>query len=161
MTVSRPPDRSAALDRMLLADLRAYRASLREQEERVSYWRRLVQARLDILRSGTPIQRLDVAALTRALGETAFPSSRAAFLTVADAPLPTDLPDLAGLWSSHVDPADPATAAPAIRELEAAETTLSDYRAALHEQIDHATEELIARYRANLHLTDQLIPRQP
>ena len=34
-----------------LADLRALREALREEEQRVSYWRQLVQGRLDLLRS--------------------------------------------------------------------------------------------------------------
>ena len=34
-----------------LADLRALRESLRDEEQRVSYWRQLVQGRLDLVRT--------------------------------------------------------------------------------------------------------------
>ena len=44
------PQRSAEFAHLTLEALRAHRRSLSDEEARVSYWRRLVQARLDLLR---------------------------------------------------------------------------------------------------------------
>jgi hypothetical protein len=38
-----------ALVDLVLADLRLYRRRLAEEEEKISYWRRLVHARIDVL----------------------------------------------------------------------------------------------------------------
>jgi hypothetical protein len=46
-----------------------------------------------------------------------------------------------------IDPHDPAALAEALARLHSAERQLTDYRRALHERIDEATGELIARYR--------------
>ena len=44
------PERSTDFAHLSLTALRAYRRTLTHEESRVSYWRRLIQARLDVLR---------------------------------------------------------------------------------------------------------------
>ena len=129
-----------------LPELRAYREHLRAEEERISYWRRLVHARMDLLESdaiGDAV--IDVDALGRVLGDTGTGQMRSALHRVRAAdPLP-DLPDLAEVWMT---PNDEAEASDARERLQAAERTLTSYRRALHDRIDEATADLIARYRA-------------
>ncbi|MDQ1465529.1 MAG: hypothetical protein QOC73_2470, partial [Actinomycetota bacterium] len=48
----RTPERSADFNHLSIGDLRAYRTALAEEENRVSYWRRIIQARLDVVRAG-------------------------------------------------------------------------------------------------------------
>ena len=65
------PERSPELAHMNLARLRTYRRTLLEEELRASYWRRLLQARRDLLRANTaPGDRI---ALTEALTEQRGP----------------------------------------------------------------------------------------
>lgn len=130
-----------------LPALRAYREQLRTEEERVSYWRRLVHARLDLIGAGmTGDVLLDVDTLVRVLRDTAAGGARTAMLRVRAAePLP-DLPDLVEVWSV---PHDEVSAAGNGRRLREAEEQLTAYRSELHRRIDEATEELMARYRAD------------
>lgn len=130
-----------------LAELRAYREKLRSEEERISYWRRLIHARVDLIRAGSLNDAvIDVDALGRVLGDTGSGQMRTALHRVRAAdPLP-DLPDLEGVW---VTPSDEAGTAEALDRLAAAEKTLTTYRRALHDRIDEATAELIVRYRDN------------
>ncbi len=137
---------SPHLARVSLPELRAYREKLRAEEERISYWRRLIHARVDLLHAGaladSPV--LDVDALGRVLGDTGRGQVRAALHRVRAAdPLP-DLPDLEGVWTT---PSDEAGTAEALERLGSAEQTLTSYRRGLHERIDEATAELIVRYR--------------
>ncbi len=86
---------SPHLAEVTLPELRTYRERLRAEEERISYWRRLIHARVDLIRAGnlgdTPV---DVDALGRVLGDTGTGQARAALHRVRAAdPLP-DLPDL-------------------------------------------------------------------
>lgn len=128
-----------------LPELRTYRERLRAEEERISYWRRLIHARVDLIKAGTVGDSpIDVDALGRVLGDTGSGQVREQLLRVRAAePLP-DLPDLAGVW---VVPADASETDAALERLGAAEATLTSYRRALHERIDEATAELIVRYR--------------
>ena len=45
------PERSPAFAHLSLDGLRAYRRALTTEEGRVSYWRRIIQARLDVVRA--------------------------------------------------------------------------------------------------------------
>src|SRR4051795_2392216 len=47
------PERSDEFSHLSLDDLRTYRRTLTTEEDQVSYWRRIIQARLDLLRAGT------------------------------------------------------------------------------------------------------------
>jgi hypothetical protein len=131
-----------------LVQLRRYRRRLADEEDRISYWRRVLHARIDVLRAeGRHERPLSLEELVRALGDTGAGSSRSALVTVRAAePLP-QLPVLKEIWVTDVDPKDPSAVAAALDRLGGAEQQLTAYRRALHARIDHATTELIDRYR--------------
>jgi hypothetical protein len=60
-----------------------------------------------------------------------------------------ELPVLKDMWVTELDPHDTQDVADAIRRLRSAEEQLTEYRRALHQRLDKATGELIARYREN------------
>ena len=162
----RPPVKFAAsapeLSDLGLDQLRAYRAALSAEEDKVSYWRRLLHGRMDLLQAqATSEATLSLADLVRVLGDTGSGRSRRALMGI---PAPTELPDLPDLdqlthlWST--DPQDPDEADRLIELLRAEGTRLSDYRSALHERIDAATGELIMRYRANPQAALVLLPQE-
>jgi hypothetical protein len=142
-----PSEELAALD---LPGLRDYRHRLEAEEDRASYWRRLVHARLDLLAAESKADHpLSLADLVRVLGDTGTGHSRQALVAVHAAdPLP-ELPELARMWATDVDPHDPDQVEDAVTRLTEAEAQLTDYRRALHQRIDDATGELIQRYRAD------------
>ena len=128
--------------------LRGYRRRLADEEERVSYWRRLVHARIDVLEAEAHHERpLHIDELVRVLGDTGQGRGRTALVSVhAAEPLP-DLPILQEMWVTELDPNDAEAVADALRRLRVAEKQLTDYRHALHVRLDDATTELIRRYR--------------
>lgn len=131
-----------------LDGLRGYRRRLADEEERVSYWRRLVHARIDVLEAEAHHERpLHIDELIRVLGDTGQGRGRTALVSVHAAdPLP-DLPILQEMWVTELDPNDAEAVADAVRRLRVAEKQLTDYRHALHGRLDDATKELIGRYR--------------
>jgi hypothetical protein len=143
---------------LTLDQLRAYRGRLTEEEDKVSYWRRLAHARIDVLEAeaggdGT----LTMEQLVRVLGDTGAGHTRTALVSISAAePLP-DLPVLEEMWVTEVDPRDEEQVADALRRLREAERQLTDYRRALHERIDEATGELISRYREDPSLALDLL----
>jgi hypothetical protein len=145
ITVAEPSPHLAEVD---LPSLRTYRQRLTGEEEKASYWRRLVHARIAVLQAESNTEgTLSLDELVRVLGETGSGETRKALLHVRPAdPLP-DLPLLADMWVVHIDPHDSAAVGEALERLDSAERQLTDYRRALHERIDEATSELIARYR--------------
>jgi hypothetical protein len=133
---------------LTLEDLRLYRRRVAEEEEKVSYWRRLVHARIDVLEAEAHHERpLRLDELIRVLGDTGTGRTRTALVSVRAADDLPELPILADMWVTELDPNDTAAVAGAIGRLRDAETQLTDYRRALHERLDEATSELIARYR--------------
>lgn len=145
-----PATPSPHLAGMTLDELRTYRRSLQDEEDRVSYWRRLVHARMDMLEAGAHAEGLlTVEQLIRVLGDTGTGASRTALSAVRPAdPLP-DLPQSEQMWVTEVDPRDPEAYAEAMGRLKDAEGQLTEYRTALFERIDEATADLISRYREN------------
>lgn len=131
-----------------LDSLRSYRQRLITEEERASYWRRLVHGRMDLLEAGSHVEgTLTVDQLVRVLGDTGSGQTRVSLLRVRSAdPLP-ELPELTEMWDNEIDPHDEAEVSAALERLRAAERKLTEYRKALHERIDEATGELIVRYR--------------
>jgi hypothetical protein len=109
-----------------------------------------VHARIDVLEAEAHHERpLRLDELIRVLGDTGTGRSRTALVSVRAAePLP-ELPVLEDMWVTELDPNDTDAVAEATRRLRAAENQLTDYRRALHERLDLATAELIARYRDN------------
>ncbi|MFC4785487.1 RsiG family protein [Nocardioides sp. MAHUQ-72] len=152
---------SAELASLDLEQLRGYRHRLEAEEEKVSYWRRLVHARIDVLdaESGTAAP-LSVDDLVRVLGDTGSGQTRRALVSFRAAdPLP-DLPVLSEMWVTEVDPHDEEQVADAQQRLRTAEQQLTAYRRALHERIDEATRELILRYRDNPLAALSVIPQE-
>lgn len=131
-----------------LAELRKYRQALMHEEDRISYWRRLAQARIDVLELQSHTEgTMSLEALVRALGDTGAGHTRTALVGVRAAESLPELPVLTEMWVTQVDPNDEQMVAEAVERLEAAERQLADYRRALHARIDEATGELIVRYR--------------
>jgi hypothetical protein len=144
--VATSPDGWAQL---ALPELRRYRRQLADEEEKVSYWRRLVHARLDVLEAEAHHERpLTVDELIRVLGDTGTGRSRTALVSVRAADELPELPVLHEMWVTELDPNDKAAVAEATERLRSAEAQLTDYRRALHQRLDQATAELISRYRA-------------
>ncbi|MDH3958288.1 MAG: hypothetical protein OEU98_02310, partial [Actinomycetota bacterium] len=64
-----PPEVDPAYSALTLDGLRDLRRELGDEESRVSYWRRIVQARIDLLTKGSPEGDL-VERLTSVLAES-------------------------------------------------------------------------------------------
>lgn len=141
------PTRDPAFRDHDLAAVRNMRKGLTDEEARVSYWRRIIQARIDLVqskeRAGAAGERL-----LQILADSRASHRRIAALSVDSVDDLPPLPDLANLWR-HVVPADPEERGELVAALTEAETRLSEYRHELHRRIDKATAELIARYREN------------
>ena len=144
-----PPVRDADFAHLSLADLRSYRQQVTEEEGRVSYWRRILQARLDLITQGDDVPESDRRFLKPALSSGRVSAGRNALVPILPVDQVPPLPDLAALWERSVDPSDAGAHAALVRELQAAESELSDYRSYLHHRHHTATQELIARYHEN------------
>ena len=156
VSARRPAQRVAHLRQLELEALRAYRQELITEESRVSYWRRILQARLDTA-NGTGTGKNPVAKLQSVLTQHQESSRRLACLDIHDAVSAPPLPDLAILWQTAADQGDdPALQA----RLSTAEAELSTYRSSLHARLDDATSELIARYREQPALAMRALPRR-
>ena len=144
-TTLRPvPQRVPELAHLDLKRLRAYRRTLLEEELRASYWRRLLQARRDLLRAGSPVG--DRIALIDALTEQRGSFGRQVILSLhPDGGMPV-LPHLPDLWASGAAGSNDIERAALLAKLSSAESVLSSYREALHKRLDRATSELVARY---------------
>ena len=155
------PQRSEEFGHLTLPALRSYRQSLTQEENRVSYWRRLIQARMDLieLQGGDDSIRLE--RLRTALSETRVGEGRRALVEVMPIDDAPPLPDLADLWMREAHPDDPEGVVALKRDLAFAELQLSAYRAALHRRLSGATGELIARYREEPALALQVLPVPP
>lgn len=140
------PARCAEFTGLSLAALRDYRSMLSVEETRVSYWRRLVQARLDMIKDGAAHGGSSLRRLRSVLADSVQNSRRTALLAVVPEQDMPPLPNLAELYGREPG-ADPATNAALVAELTSAERALSLYRKALHRRLATATDELIARYR--------------
>lgn len=156
------PLRNSEFDHLDLEGLRGYRTALSAEEGRVSYWRRIMQARLDVVRA-TVSGAQAVDNLRDVLADVRVTSSRSALIEmVGDVESELlELPDLSSLWCREVDADDPVASQALILALEEAEGQLSDYRNALHKRIAAATTELIARYREEPTLCLVALPTPP
>jgi len=154
------PERSPDFAHLSLDGLRAYRRALNTEEGRVSYWRRIIQARLDLVRAAEAGTTATAQNLRGVFAEARVDSGRKALLTV----LPIDdmppLPDLVDLWARNAQPGDPEATRALARDLAKAEAQLSAYRTALHKRLASATGELIARYREQPTLCLSALPMQ-
>ena len=138
------PERSHDLEHLGLEELRSYRTALSHEESQVSYWRRILQARLDLVRTGSVIDR---ESLRPVLTDSRVLAGRQALVEIVPVDDIPPLPRLAELWDRRVEDGDVAGQALLEIDLTQAEQQLSEYRSALHRRIGLATGELIARYR--------------
>ncbi len=134
------------LSQLTLSQLRERRTKLADLEGQVSYWRRIIQARLDLLRDGSLRRGATVEGLQRVLSQHLGSNSRKVLLDVYGSDSqPVQLIGLGHLWSRGI-----TTSSEQNLELEtdlvAAEGALSECRASLHANLDAATAELIGRY---------------
>jgi hypothetical protein len=144
-----------------LTDLRSLRESLRDEEQRVSYWRQLVQGRLDLVRaalegghpSADDLARL-AAARTRTGGRRRSPATAELALDGLVSPLV----GLEALWDAPIGWDDPAGLRRVERGLIEAEVKLSAYRRALHERIDDCTAELVGHYQRDPGHLIEIVP---
>jgi hypothetical protein len=141
------PERSPEFAHLPLIGLRRYRRALTQEESRVSYWRRIIQARLDVVRSMDGAAGPDLESLRPVLGADRVGAARSALLDVVPFDDIPPLPHLESLWDRDPVDGDEAHNAALAADLVKAETQLSAYRAALHRRLGAATTELIARYR--------------
>jgi hypothetical protein len=142
------PERNPALAHLTLDALRAYRGAVTAEEGKAAYWRRVVQARIDVVTAATDDLAI-VDNLGNAIAGVPTRSSRAELAdVVADPDLPP-LPDLGAVWLAEPTRGDRAGNARLVAALGDAEERLGDYRAALERRLDVATAELIARYHEN------------
>jgi len=152
---ARPTPRHAPeLAHLSLAELRAHRQELVTEEIRVSYWRRILQARLDLI-----IADNDTAALRRLGAVLTEHEEHSRRLAVQQIHVPggaPPLPDLAALWDTSTLGEDDEGAV--VGRLADAEHQLSTYRRSLHMRLDAATGELIARYHDEPSLALSALP---
>ncbi len=155
------PVRSEDYAHLSIDGLRAYRRALADEENKVSYWRRILQARLDVVASGGAGKELDRERLAPVLTSERVGSGRSALVEI----LPVDdippLPSLAELWDRRVAEHDEVGRRQFEDDLREAEAQLSAYRSALHQRIGTATGELIARYREQPDLCLSALPLEP
>ncbi len=155
------PTRNPEYAHLSIDALREYRKALTAEEGKVSYWRRILQARLDVVRAGAGGKELDQDHLRPVLTSERVGAGRQALIEV----LPVDdippLPSLAELWDRHVERDDVEAQAGLEQDLRVAEAQLSAYRNALHRRIGDATGELIARYREQPSLCLSALPLDP
>lgn len=152
------PVRSEEHAHLSLDGLRKYRTALTAEESRVSYWRRIIQARLDVVRAGSDLVSQN---LKPVLTDERVGAGRSALVEIVPFDNIPPLPDLAGLWERQADPSDAASIAALEIDLDLAEKQLSEYRGALHKRLGAATSELIARYRDEPGLCLTALPAQP
>ena len=154
------PERSPDFAHLSLGGLRIYRQTLSAEENRVSYWRRIVQARLDLVRATDAGTVATVDNLRSVFEEARVDSGRKALLTVVPADDIPPLPDLVELWAREPQLGDDAHNQRLAHDLMRAEAQLSAYRTALHKRLAAATGELIARYREQPDLCLSALPRR-
>ncbi|HEX5017954.1 MAG TPA: hypothetical protein VFX15_10270 [Actinomycetes bacterium] len=152
------PQRSEEFSHLSLPALRDYRQTLGQEESRVSYWRRLIQARMDLIEMQGGDDSIRLERLRLALAESRVGEGRRALVAIMPIDDVPPLPDLAGLWAREADAEDPESVAELKRDLAFAELQLSAYRGALHRRLENATGELIARYREDPRLALLALP---
>src|SRR4051794_16561338 len=154
------PERSADFAHLSLDGLRAYRRALSTEEGRVSYWRRIIQARLDVVRAADVGNGATVDNLRDVFAEARVDSGRRALVTVVPLDDMPPLPDLVAVWAREPKVGDEEHNRKLAHDLTKAEAQLPAYRTALHKRLSAATGELIARYREQPELCLTVLPAQ-
>ena len=155
------PIRSDAYEHLSIEALRDYRGALVAEETNVSYWRRILQARLDVVSASGSGRPLDTDRLRPVLTTSRVGAGRQALVAVLPIDALPPLPSLSELWERRVGDHDEAGRTAFAEDLHAAEAQLSSYRSALHVRIGEATGELIARYREQPSLCLTALPLEP
>jgi len=155
------PERSTDFAHLTLDGLRRYRATLTTEENRVSYWRRIIQARLDLVRSAEAGVAASVDNLRGVFAEARIDNGRRALLTLVPLDDIPPLPDLGELWACEPILGNEEHNRRLAHDLSKAEMQLSAYRNALHKRLAAATGELIARYREKPDLCLSALPTRP
>src|SRR3954467_5595652 len=88
------PERSPAFAHLSLDGLRAYRRALSTEEGRRSYWRRIIQARLDLVRAAEAGTAAPPENLRGVFAEARVDNGRRALLTVGPVAYMPPLPSL-------------------------------------------------------------------
>lgn len=140
------PHAPTTLRDLSLDDLRILRGRLVDEEGRVSYWRRLFQARLDVVEEFAEVQ---MEGLETVLRDTHDAPRRWQSLGLHPSDIDTAMPEAQALWRQVVDMQDEQQRTAYAQLVRVMEKSLSATRRALHEQIDAVTHELIRRYRTN------------
>jgi hypothetical protein len=137
------------LRRESLPGLRALRKSLREEERQVSYWRRLVQGRLDLARTALAGDEPNASGIAGGgTGRKRADERRSpALALLTDGGANRRLANLAGLWETPIPWDDHEELRQVENALVTIEAQLSSQRHDLHERIDACTAELVGRYR--------------
>jgi hypothetical protein len=136
-------------DHLTLSELRSHRRALKGEEHKVSYWRRLIQARADVTQAGEALDGGDAEALRRILcGQDGRPT-RTALMHVSYRDVHAPLAEISALWMRLVSSSDGVGRALLLCDLRRAEAQLSSYRNELHQRIDAATAEMVNRYHAD------------
>jgi len=154
------PERSPDFAHLSLDGLRAYRRALSDEEGRVSYWRRIIQARLDLVRTAEAGTVATVDNLRGVFAEARVDSGRRALISVVPADDIPPLPDLVEVWARQPQIGAVEHNRRLAHDLSKAEAQLSAYRTALHKRLSAATGELIARYREQPDLCLSALPTQ-
>ena len=152
------PERSPDFAHLSLDGLRSYRRALSDEEGRVSYWRRIIQARLDLVRAAEGGTVATVDNLRGVFAEARVDSGRKALINVVPADDIQPLPDLVEVWARQPLVGAIEHNRQLAHDLSKAEAQLSAYRTALHKRLSAATGELIARYREQPDLCLSALP---
>lgn len=155
------PTRNDAYRHLSIDGLRNCRSALIAEESNVSYWRRILQARLDVVSASSNGRRLDIERLRPVLTTERLGAGRQALVATLPVDALPPLPNLSELWERRVGDHDEAGQRAFTEDLGAAEASLSSYRSALHVRIAEATAELIARYREQPSLCLSALPLDP
>lgn len=146
----------SALD---LNDLRTYRQGLIDEEVTVSYWRRVVQARLDLLDVQRDEQEhVALPDLIEALGGQEGTERRPTLLRAPAEQPPAISPELGALWLQPLHLHDPSQVAEVRRDSGRAEARLSARRHVLFALFEEATTELVRRYACEPEAALELLP---
>jgi hypothetical protein len=127
-----------------LACLLARRAALRDHEEELSYWRRILQARVDVLRARLATED-EEEALRQVLGDERRPFTRAAHVVIRPYRDMLELATCDMLWEKSCDSRDEELLLHALDRMVVAEKWISHTRARVFRELDLATEDLKAR----------------
>ncbi len=152
-----PPEPAPEFESLSLDDLRADRQALTDYETRVSYWRRILQARLDLVMTGEATTE-GLAGLADALADAPSITKRIARLSILPPDQVPPLPDLVELW--RYQPETEQDTYVYTERLREREQQLSEFRRTLHVKIDELQRELIARYRQNPSLALTALPNR-